>query len=86
MKLYLTAQSERGKEVTKSGNDWINIELTVNRVKIGSVELYLNKDSEDGCDTDEWVLNWFKENSDDIDPFMISQGNISPKEIKRRTR
>lgn len=27
MRLHLTATSERGKEVTKSGNDWIKIEV-----------------------------------------------------------
>ena len=31
MKLYLTAKSERGKEVTKSGNDEIIITLTEER-------------------------------------------------------
>ena len=27
MKLFLTATSERGKPITKSGNDWIKIEV-----------------------------------------------------------
>lgn len=31
MKLYLTATSERGKPVTKSGNEVINIKLSHNR-------------------------------------------------------
>jgi hypothetical protein len=31
MKLYLTATSERGKPVTKSGNESINITLTSDR-------------------------------------------------------
>jgi hypothetical protein len=31
MKLFLTATSERGKPVTKSGNDEINITLTTER-------------------------------------------------------
>ncbi len=31
MKLYLTAQSERGKEVTKSGNEYITMTLTTDR-------------------------------------------------------
>ena len=27
MKLHLTATSERGKPITKSGNDWLKIEV-----------------------------------------------------------
>lgn len=27
MKLFLTAKSERGKPITKSGNDWLEIEV-----------------------------------------------------------
>jgi hypothetical protein len=27
MKLFLTATSERGKPITKSGNDWLKIEV-----------------------------------------------------------
>lgn len=37
MKLYTTTTSERGKPVSKSGNEKIEIELTIDRVAFGRV-------------------------------------------------
>lgn len=46
MKLHLTAQSERGKEVTKSANDYLSIEIhNSNRNAIYSIEIE-NRDDE----------------------------------------
>lgn len=40
MKLFLTATSERGKPVTKSGNDYINMEIIdENREKIADITI-----------------------------------------------
>ena len=34
MKLHLTAQSERGKPVTKSGNEYLDVEITIDRIPV----------------------------------------------------
>ena len=59
MILASSITSEKGKELVKTANDYINIEFTVHRQKIGAIELYLNHDTEDGCATDEWVLKYY---------------------------
>lgn len=78
MILSSTTTTERGKPVQKTANDFINVDLTVHRVKIGSIELYLNHDIEKGADCDEWTLSWRKDDDDNIDPVIIAQGNIAP--------
>lgn len=80
MKLHLTAQSERGKEATKSANDFIIIDLTVHRQVVGQIELYLNHDSEkDGYDNDEWLIKYKRNpDSEEEDWNIIAQGNIEP--------
>ena len=40
MKLHLTASSERGKPVTKSGNDRLYVGITINRRTVGKA--YIN--------------------------------------------
>lgn len=89
MKLGLTATSERGKALTKTGNENIIMELNVHGVRIGEVELYLHNDSENGTlnEPDEWLLLYRKDidmEGDDIDesdipPIIVAQGNIYPK-------
>lgn len=82
MKLATHITAEKGKELVKTANNYINIKLTVHKQVIGSIELYLNADSSKyGDEQDEWVLNWYKgeetaEDSDD--PEMIDRGNIQP--------
>lgn len=82
MKLATHITAEKGKELVKTANQYINIELTVYKQVIGSIELYLNADSSKyGDEHDEWVLNWYKgketaEYSDN--PEIIAQGNIKP--------
>lgn len=86
MKLYLEATSERGKAITKSSNDYINMDLTVHRQSVGQIELYLNHDTEDGeCTEDEWLIKYYRNpENEDEDPIIIAQGNIAP-EGKCRT-
>jgi len=85
MNLATTITTERGKPLLKTANNYINIQLTVHKQVIGSIELYLNADSARYGDThDEWILNWYKgdqmNGEDDYeDPQMIDQGNIQPK-------
>ena len=49
MKLFLTATSERGKPITKSGNDWLKIEVVDENRKvifsktIETKQVYLNR-------------------------------------------
>lgn len=76
MRLYTTIRSEKGKEVTKGGQEYIEIDITVgkNHTPIGSIYLDYNHDRKDGCDLDEWVLQWKKAGADDGD--IIAQGNI----------
>jgi len=45
MKLYATMTSERGKEVSKGGNDFVQIQIQGEDRKIfGSVHIYATKD------------------------------------------
>lgn len=45
MKLHLTATSERGKEITKSGNEFIKIEVVdENREHIATIRFDCKKD------------------------------------------
>lgn len=69
MKLHAKMNSERGKTVTKSGNETINIDLTVNREHIGTIELYLFDE-----ENPEWLLKYYKD--EDSDPIILKQGHI----------
>lgn len=80
MKLFTTITSERGKPITKSGNEFILMDLTVNRQVIGQVELYYYNDTETDkkMTDDEWVLKFRTGDSeDDNDWDIIAQGNNS---------
>lgn len=56
--------SERGKTLQKTGNEYILVDLSVNRQIIGQIELYYYNDSkertyaENGITSDEWLLKW----------------------------
>jgi hypothetical protein len=39
MRLFLTATSERGKPVTKSGNDFLEMEVSIDRKPIGCLRM-----------------------------------------------
>ena len=64
MILSSTTTTERGKPAQKTANEYITIDLTVNRQTIGQVELYYYNDSkertyiEEGINSDEWLLKW----------------------------
>jgi hypothetical protein len=83
MKLYANIDSERGKTINKSGNEFILVNLTVNREVIGQIELYYNDDinSEDKCDEDEWLLKFRQGDDEDNDWVIIAQGNTIPEKI-----
>ncbi len=82
MKLYLTATSERGKPVTKSGNEYFCIKLTVQNGKnreypIGEIILDYKDDVKDhGTNQNEWVLSYLAHTK--YDPEIIDQGNVEP--------
>ncbi len=84
MKLYATTTSERGKTVEKTANEYINIDFTVHRQPIGSIELYLIQDTATGDETDEWLLKYYKD--EDSDPDIIAQGNLAPISNKRELK
>ena len=74
MRLHTEIISERGKAVNKTGNDYIKIDLTVDKKPIGSIELELLHDRLNGYDQDEWLLKYYPD--EESDPEIITQGNI----------
>lgn len=74
MKLCTTIQSERGKTIQKTGNEFIYQEFTVNGHKVGQIELYLFDDKREGYETNEWLLKFSPNNDTDWD--ILAQGNI----------
>jgi hypothetical protein len=79
MNLFLTATSERGKPATKSGNEYIIIDLNVSRTQVHQLELIYRDDIKDGATMNEWVLQHRKGSSeDDNDWNIIAQGNVIP--------
>ena len=77
MKLCATLISERGKDVTKTGNEYLILDLTVNRKSIGQVELYYSDDRKHKVPNDEWILQYRPHEDDDWQ--MIAQGNVERK-------
>ena len=74
-KLYAEITSDKGnRTVSKGGNEFINVQFKVKNKVVGNVELYIFNDMEDGCDDDEYLLKFYR--NDDEDPFIISQGNL----------
>jgi hypothetical protein len=77
MRLFTYTNSERGKSVEKSGNDYLRVTLSVDYHIIGEVELYLNHDRErQGADEDEWILTFKRPHV--TDPDIIAQGHTIP--------
>ena len=82
MKLYLTATSERGKAMSKGGNEYICIKLTVqNGAKqdypIGEIILdYADDVTAHGVSQNEWVLKYLAYTK--YDAKIIDQGNVEP--------
>lgn len=59
MKLHATLIGERGKEVSKTANEFLTVEYSVNRVPVGEIELYLYDDEESyEADDNEWLLKY----------------------------
>ena len=78
MILYATTTSERASK-GQGGNEYIIIDLNVYHEQIGQLELLYKPDSKDGCDTDEWVLQYRPYGSaEDRDWTIIAQGNVIP--------
>lgn len=77
MHLFLEATSERGKATTKSANEYLCMDLTVNRKPIGQVELYYYNDTKSPKMTaDEWILKYRTGDSEhDNDWQIIAQGD-----------
>ena len=77
MILATTIQSEKGKEIIKTANEYIFQEFTVKKESIGQIELYYFNDSVDdpkNCNAGEWLLKYRKDDNEDWD--IIAQGNI----------
>jgi hypothetical protein len=66
MKLCAKIASERGKQEIKTGNEYIIIDLTVNRENVGQVELHMYPD-------EEWILKYQKNTH--TDSIIVAQGH-----------
>jgi len=71
MILATKIQSEKGKEIIKTANEFIFQEFTVKKEPIGQIELYYYNDSKDNG---EWLLKYRRDDDQDWD--IIAQGNI----------
>ena len=70
-------ESEKGKAIQKTANEFIYQEFTVNRIPVGQIELYCFNDSVDdpkNCKVGEWLLKYRPDDNTDWD--IIAQGNI----------
>ena len=74
----------KGKEITKTANEFIFMELTVKKQKVGEIELYYFDDVNDGekiYNEGEWLVKYRpahngQEEEDKADWDIIAQGNI----------
>ena len=73
MILYAKIESERGKALEKTGNEYILTEYTVNREQVAQVEIYIYPDG-------EWLLKYrpytSHKESEDTDWTILDQGNL----------
>ena len=84
MILATKIQSERGKTVLKTANEFIFQEITVKKQVVGEIELYYFNDSVDdpkNCNEGEWLIKFRRthegqEEEDKPDWNIIAQGNI----------
>ena len=64
MRLFMEAQSERGKPVTKSGNEHIDIDITADRISLAKLTARWSDDLPDGdsgwglYDEDDECIKW----------------------------
>jgi hypothetical protein len=83
MLLATKIQSEKGKEIIKTANEFIFQEFTVKKQKIGEIELYYFNDTENDktMEAGEWLIKYRpayngQEEEDKEDWDIIAQGNI----------
>lgn len=79
MILATTIESEKGKTLQKTANEFIFQEFTVRKHPIGQIELYYFEDKD--CEEGEWLIKFRPiafggEDQEDIDWQIIAQGNI----------
>ena len=79
MILATKIQSEKGKEIIKTANEFIFQEFTVKKQPIGQIELYYFEDKD--CEKVEWLVKFRRtykgqEEEDKEDWDIIAQGNI----------
>lgn len=86
MKLHATITNEKGKTVSKGGNNDLDITLKVGNQIIGHIYLDYHADTErngddsyESSEYDEWVLQFH--NPDKADPDIIAQGHITSKTL-----
>lgn len=83
MNIATHIESEKGKSITKTANEFIFQKFTVHKQEIAQIELYYFDDIQDeDCDENEWVLKFRLSDEDDWN--IIAQGNIAPLKTKKR--
>ena len=86
MILSTTIESEKGKELLKTANEFIFFDLKVKKERVGQIELYYFNDSVDdpkNCNEGEWLVkfrpavsNDDEEQEEESEWDIIAQGNI----------
>jgi hypothetical protein len=79
MKLFSKITSERGKPTTKTANDYMEVELTFNRIPVGYIVLSTHEDA-DGVKGSQYLLT-FKRDDDD-EPVILREGHWNEGEVQ----
>lgn len=87
MKLYATIKSERGKEIGKGGNEFLEIELKAfDRVNpVGHITIDLLTDATDKLN--QYIVKWYPDGLDGdskeyTDPVILREGHITEGDIQ----
>lgn len=85
MKLCATLTTERGKKVSKTGNDFIDIELSAFKDIVGHITIHLVTDTND--EMNQYLIEWHPRGldageKDYIDPVILKEGHSVEGEIQ----
>lgn len=99
MKLYATIESERGKVIEKSGNDYLRIVLhvqdgTERHNPVGYIELlykddvqeFAQSDEEHKPDMNEWTISFRPREDEYTDWNIVHNGHVYPATNERVNR